>query len=128
MVIKILVIIGLILSAYALWVKKHIDKKDYKPLCDVSKKISCSRAFGSTYGSLFGLPNPLLGIIFYAVIYVLFLYGNLTAIFYLSLLAVIGSIYLAYCAYFVLRTYCLVCTAIYIINILLLYFTYIALY
>jgi len=123
--IQILAVLGFVISLYALRVKFRIDNdKDYKPLCDISKKISCTKSFGSTYGSLAGLPNPVSGLVFYAVILFLASYGNITLIFYLSIVAVLVTLYLAYASYFILRSYCVVCTSIYVINILLLYFSY----
>jgi vitamin-K-epoxide reductase (warfarin-sensitive) len=76
---SVLCLLGLCLSAYALYVEtlKHGDSS-YTPLCDVSESISCSRAFLSKYGKGFGLigsllgedsilnlPNAVFGIIFY---------------------------------------------------------------
>jgi len=125
--IQILAVLGFVISIYALQVKFKIDKdKGYKPLCDISKKISCTKSFGSTYGSLAGLPNPVGGLVFYAIVLFLVAYANITLIFYLSIVAVLASLYLAYVSYFILRSYCVVCTSIYIINILLLYFSYLS--
>ena len=121
--------IGFVLSVYAMYVKRRLATEGkYDPLCDISQKISCSRAFGSPKSNITGIPNPAIGILFYAIIYILNSYNNINIIFYLSILAVLASIYLASVAYIELRTYCVVCTATYIVNILLLYFTYIAIY
>ncbi len=43
-----LAVVGILLSAYALYVDRKIDRKaDYKAVCDINDRVSCSRAFKS---------------------------------------------------------------------------------
>lgn len=114
----IIPIIGLILSIYAYYVEFKIKNKKYKAGCDINAKISCSKAFSSSYGKLIGVSNSLIGIFFYILIIILF-YIKLELIFYFALFSVIGSIYLAYLQFFKIKSFCLVCSSIYFINILL---------
>lgn len=119
--------IGFLLSIYAYYTERKLHSiKNYHASCDINKRISCSKAFLSKYGKLFGIPNSLLGIFFYLLIIILYVI-NIKIIFYLAILAFLGSIPLAYFSYLKLKTFCLVCTSIYIINILLLIFSYLAL-
>lgn len=124
MIIEILVIIGFWLSFYAYYVEKKLANKNYKPVCDISKEISCSRAFLSRYGKLLGKSNSFFGMFFYPVVYILFSLNFFSFVFLLSMLSALGSIYLAYLSYIKLRTFCLICTSIYLINFLLLFFSY----
>ena len=119
-------LIGFLLSLYAIYVERMVKyDKNYKAICDISEKISCSKAFASGYGKIFfGISNGIIGTIFYALIAALNFYGLTNFIFYLSVLSVIGSIYLAYILNFKVKTICLVCYSIYIINILLLIFSF----
>ena len=127
--IKLLALIGLIISVYAAYVKRNLEKTiNYKPLCDISKNISCSKAFLSNFSRLFVLPNAVFGVAFYAVIYLLASFEDYAFVFYLSLIAAIFSLYMAYVSYFKQKNFCLVCTASYIVNILLLYFSYVKIY
>ncbi|MBI2105282.1 hypothetical protein HYT56_00420 [Candidatus Woesearchaeota archaeon] len=121
--LKILAVIGLILSMYSFYVGKNLRNRKYKPLCDINKKISCSRAFSSKYGKILGEANSYYGIIFYSLIFLLAVLNFREYIFFLSVLSVFGSVYLAYISYIKIKTYCLVCTSIYLINILLLIFS-----
>ena len=122
----ILIIIGFLLSAYSFYVVKKMKKeKNYKAVCDISDRVSCTRAFSSKYGEIFGLSNTIYGMIFYAIIFILALFGFINYIFYLSIFSVIGSIYLAYVLYFKLHNLCLVCHGIYLVNLLLLIFSYV---
>lgn len=127
-IIRIVAVIGFLLSFYFLYIEKKASKsKKYKAICDISDKMSCTKAFSSRYGSLFGLSNSVLGLGFYLVIFLLTFY-NITYIFYLSILSIIISIYLAYVLYFKLKNFCLICNAIYLVNILLLIFSYWGIY
>ena len=128
MLLQIFSAAGFILSAYAIYVKYKVGKsKKYRPLCDISKRISCTKAFTSRYGNIAVLPNPLYGIFFYAAMFILGTLGNFKFALYLSAFSVGGSVYLAYLSYIKQRNFCLVCTAIYIINILLFAFSYLGL-
>ena len=121
--IVITAIIGVILSIYAYYVeKKHEKNANYKAFCDISDKASCSVAFSSKYGKLIGISNSLLGIIFYLLVIVLF-YTYKEFIIYLAILSILCSIYLAYIQYAKIKNFCLVCTTIYLVNILLLIFS-----
>ncbi len=121
--ILILAVIGLLLSLYANNVGRKLEVKNYRPLCDISGRVSCTRAFSSPYGKTFGVYNSVYGIIFYLIIVVLALLNEPQYIFILSLLAFIGTIYLVY-ALIKIRTFCVVCASIYVINILLLIVSY----
>jgi len=122
--IIILAIIGFILSLYALSIEKKFKKEAYKPACDINDKISCTKALTSPYAKIFKIKNSLLGIFFYTLIIILAIISQIQTIFYLSIISVLGSIYLAYISYFKLKTICIICTSIYLVNILLLIISY----
>lgn len=74
--------IGILLSIYGLHVEISAQSDDdYEAMCDISEHVSCTKVFTSEYGRGFGiigpilgensflnLPNPLYGILFYAMI------------------------------------------------------------
>jgi uncharacterized membrane protein len=123
--IRTLALIGLFLSVYAYNVKKQAEKnKNYKPLCDISKNISCTKAFTSKYVNLTPISNMVWGVLFYTIIYVLAGKSLTTYIQILAIPAVIASIYLAYVSYIKQKNFCLVCTGVYVINILILWFSF----
>ena len=123
--LKVISVVGFLLSIYAYYVEKKSEKnKEYKAICDLSENMSCNKAFTSEYGKLMGISNSIYGIFFYILILLLIQYNYLNYVFYLALLSVLGSIYLAYISYFKLKNFCLVCTSIYTVNILLLIFSY----
>ena len=123
-IITILAIIGLLLSIYALYVEKKSLNKKYRPVCDINNRVSCTKAFSSSYGKILGIPNSVFGIIFYVIILILNALNNIQIIFYLAVISVLGSIYLAYVSHIKLKTFCIICNSIYLVNILLLIFSY----
>ncbi|MBI1969927.1 hypothetical protein HYS48_04500 [Candidatus Woesearchaeota archaeon] len=116
MIIQLLSIAGFFVSLYGL-------KATYteKPWCDISPNISCTKAFRHEKGKHFGVPNTVWGMIFYAVLFA-FSFYSMKIVFWMALFSVLGSIYLAYELYFKVKSFCVVCTTIYLINVLLLAF------
>lgn len=122
--IRWLALIGILLSCYALYVKKTAERyRKYKPLCDLAENISCTKAFMSKEGSLTGLPNPVYGLAYYILVFIATMYYQKELIFYLSIIAFATSLYLAYISYFKQKNFCLVCSSIYLINILIFAFS-----
>lgn len=118
--IILLTSIGFVLSLYSLYVKSEFRKnKKYKALCDINDKISCTKVFSSSYGSLFKIDNGYFGIFAYPLINLFYLLNLQLPLIIFSSVAVLLSVYLAYLSYYKLRNFCLVCTGIYIVNILI---------
>jgi len=118
-------VIGFLLSLYSFYVEKKLEKSsNYKAICDISDRFSCTKAFKSGFGKTLGMNNSVFGLIFYVIVFVLALIGSINYVFYLSIISVIISLYLAYVLYFKVRSFCVVCNAIYIVNILLLLFSW----
>jgi uncharacterized membrane protein/protein-disulfide isomerase len=96
----------------------------YLSFCDINGTFSCTSAYLSAYGSLAGVPVALLGVIWFAGVLALVLAAGLRAsgfsenvAGYLFALATAGlafTIYLAYGAFFVLKTVCLMCVLTYV--------------
>ena len=123
-VILTLSVVGFILSIYTFYVEKKLKKnKNYKAVCDVSDQISCTKVAKSAYSKLGGIPNSVKGMGYYALIFVLALLNYEQYALYLASAGMAMTLYLAYISYFKLKNYCLVCNGVYIVNILLLYFT-----
>ena len=80
--IILLSLLGFLVSLYAIYVEKKAENKKYKPICDLTDKISCTKALTSKYGKIFKIKNSIFGIIFYSIIFILSLMGNITFIFY----------------------------------------------
>ena len=121
--VNVLSFFGFLLSAYALWVRWNCRKSGYRPLCDISDRISCTKAFASGVGVTLGIPNPIYGVLFYPLVAMLWQSGSLPAARLLAVLAVLASTYLAYVSY-KQRNFCVVCAAIYTANIAMLVAVY----
>ncbi len=123
--IALIALLGLCISLYSFWVdRKLLHDSTYKPACDISDKISCSKPFSTPYSELLGISNTVVAIIFYTSMFWLAIAGYST----LLLLGAIGacalSLYLAYLLLFKVKSLCLICTALYIVNFLLLVASY----
>ncbi len=128
-VLLVLSIIGILLSLYALYVEKKVEKnKNYSAACDINDRMSCTKAFKSGYAKTFGIQNSVLGVVLYLVIIMLLLAGRVDFVFYISVLSIIASIYFAYVLYAKVRSFCVVCHGIYLVNILILIFSYFAVF
>uniref|UniRef100_A0A2K5HRN4 vitamin-K-epoxide reductase (warfarin-sensitive) n=2 Tax=Colobus angolensis palliatus TaxID=336983 RepID=A0A2K5HRN4_COLAP len=90
------------------------------------------RGFG-LLGSIFGKdgvlnqPNSVFGLIFYILQLLLGMTASAVAALILmtsSIMSVVGSLYLAYILYFVLKEFCIICVVTYVLNFLLLIINY----
>jgi uncharacterized membrane protein/protein-disulfide isomerase len=96
----------------------------YTSFCDVSGAISCTQAYLSQYGSLWGVPVALGGVVYFAT--VLLMAGlaaqrsakgreNVPAyVFALSTVGLAFVLYLGWASFFKLNTVCLLCATTYV--------------
>ena len=125
MLIAILATLGFAISLYGFIIEEKIKRdRSYKPACDISDAISCSKPMLSPWGSILGFSNAIVGLAFYALVFVLVLLNYTTLIFYLSLASVAVSIFLAYILYTQIKTFCVLCISVYAINFALLMVSY----
>jgi vitamin-K-epoxide reductase (warfarin-sensitive) len=121
----VLAIIGFCLSAYAYYLEyKVLGDPSYKPACDLNDRISCTKPIRSAYGKLLGISNSILGMAFYTAIIGLALTHQPHVVQILTLGGLAGTIVFAYVLYFKIKSLCLVCTSLYIVNILLFMVTH----
>jgi vitamin-K-epoxide reductase (warfarin-sensitive) len=121
----ILSLIGFGISTYAFFVEQKLMKdSQYKAVCDVSDMVSCTKPLLSPYATLLGVSNTILGMLFYAAMAVCALAELTILIWYGSVVAVLMSSVFAYLLYFKIKSLCLICTSIYVVNLLLLYVAY----
>lgn len=112
------------MSWYAFFVEhKREEDELYKAACDFNDRVSCTKAFSSRYAKIFGFSNSLGGIVFYTVMCILNYFNFYSIIFYMSIFSLIVSAYLAY-GLVKLRIWCVVCSAIYLINLVLFFVTF----
>ncbi len=111
---------GLALAIYGLYLEFQVAQNpNYKPACDISDTISCSKAINSPYNALLGISNTYFGILFYVAILACVFLGYNALIVWITRGGIIATAYLAYLCYFKVKTICPICTAIYLLNIAL---------
>ena len=122
----IIALIGLAISVYGITIEHKLQQDaQYKPACDISDTISCSRPFFSPYGKMFGISNSKISALYYCLIIIAIMNMNSTALLVTSA-GVAVSVVFAYILYFKIRSLCLICTSLYIINITLVLTCYFA--
>ena len=115
-------VIGLCISMYIYSIEQKLKKNpNYKPMCDVSDSVSCTKPMKSNYAQMFYISNSVISMIFYSVLAVFSLLGMHKIIFFLVVAGCIVSCILAYFLYFRIKSLCILCTSLYIINFILLY-------
>ncbi|KAL4660610.1 vitamin K epoxide reductase complex subunit 1-like protein 1 [Arapaima gigas] len=134
-------LLGILLSLYAFHVEREKARDpNYRAMCDVSGSISCSKVFTSRWGRGFGLlgsifgkestmnqPNSVYGLFFYGLQLLLGMTVSAMAALILmttSIASVMGSLYLAYILYFVLKDFCIICITTYALNFILFVLNY----
>lgn len=118
-------ILGLAVAIYSIILGQQIKKTpDYKPACDISDRVSCSKALKSSYASMFGVSNAFIGVIYYAFVIILQLVSWYGLLLLLTSIGALFSIYLTFILYTRIRSFCVLCTFAYIINFILLYLSY----
>lgn len=117
--------LGLIASGISTWVHyKLLREAGFTSFCDISSTVSCTDAYLSRYGSLWGIPVSLLGLLWFVVATALSWVSyrgrdeaRRSAPGYLFVLSTIGLamvLYLAYASLFILHTICPFCVTTYI--------------
>ena len=122
--VLVFAVIGLAASATSLYVHYQLlHRPGYISFCDVSSTFSCSSAYLSRYGSAAGVPVALLGALWFLFVLIVAAgatergapwNANATAyIFAFSTVALAAILYLAYAAFFILKTVCVLCLITY---------------
>lgn len=115
---------GFSLSFYMFVIERKIKQNPaYKPACNLSDRVSCTKALESAYARPLGVSNAFLGLLFYPLLIALMLTYP-AYVYYASLAACCVSFFLALILYFRIKTFCLVCSALYVVNALLLIVSY----
>ena len=120
----ILACAGFVAAATSTYVHvRMLGDPGYASFCDINATVSCTQVYQSRYGSVFGVPVALGGVIWFAAVLLLTYAGarapraaapNVAG--YLLLWSTVGlavAMYMAYASFFVLGTVCLLCVVVY---------------
>ncbi len=118
--IIILATIGLIISIYGITVERKLQQDaQYKAACDISDTISCTRPFLSPYGKILGISNIWASALYYLIILAATLLNQPQLVMVITSVGLVVTIVFAYILYFKVKSLCLICTSLYIVNIAL---------
>lgn len=109
---------AVLVCIYGLYVEYKVHKNpDYVAMCDFSEGVNCSKVMSSEWSTLiFGIPNPVFGLVYYFGLFLLLGYIPTAALHFFCVVSVIFSALLAYVLATILKDFCLVCFAIYVVN------------
>ena len=118
-------IIGLAASSMSAYVHyRLLTDPSYTSFCDVNSSVNCTQAYLSRFGSLWGVPVALWGVLFFVVVLLLVIAGGRARsaareaipayIFVVSTIGLAIVLYLAWASFFQLHTVCLFCATTYI--------------
>lgn len=124
MAMAILAGAGLVAAAASTWVHvRMLADPGYASFCDINATVSCTQVYQSAYGSVYGVPVALGGVIWFAAV-LLLTYASAQAprasaphvAGYLLVWSTVGlavAMYMAYASFFVLGAVCLLCVVVY---------------
>ncbi len=103
---------------------KLLTQPDYSSFCDVNATVNCTQAYLSSYGSFWGVPVALFGVLFFAFVLLLVAIGGRDKapareaipayVFAVSTVGLAFVLYLAWASYTQLHTFCLLCATTYV--------------
>ena len=115
-------IIGFFVSLYSFIMEQKLKQNpQYKPFCAITDKISCVKAAQSPYSHFLFVSNSIIGMLFYPFVIGLAAAQAYTLLFVTVLAACVISLRFAYLLFFKVKTFCVLCVTIYIINFVLLF-------
>ena len=118
----ILAVVGFCIAAYTYITEQKIKQNPtFRPVCDLSDIVSCSKPMKSPYANFFMISNGLAGMLFYTTIALLAYLHTHTLLILAAFAGCVVSCILGYFLYVKVKAICLLCTALYLINFLLLY-------
>jgi uncharacterized membrane protein/protein-disulfide isomerase len=116
--------LGLVASASSTWVHYQLlQNPAFSSFCDVNTTVSCTEAYSSRFGSFYGVPVALVGVLFFALVLGLIAVcsrsesaaPNLSGyVFALSTAGLAVVLYLAYASFIILKAVCMLCVGTYV--------------
>ena len=119
-IVIILAVIGLLISIYGITVERNLQQDEqYKAACDISDMVSCSRPMLSSYNALLGISNIWASACYYLIVIAIALVDQPQLLMIITSAGLIATLIFAYILYVKIRSLCLICTSLYIVNIAL---------
>ena len=101
-----------------------LTQPGFTSFCDVNTTVSCAQAYLSRFGSFWGIPVAIGGVLFFTlVLLIVGMAGRRTSsarenapayVFALSTIGLAFVLYLAWASFFVLKTFCILCAITYV--------------
>lgn len=120
--ILIFALAGLGFAGASSWVHyRLLTDPTYTSPCDINATFSCTQAYVSRYGSVWGVPVALGGVAWFGLVALIAAFAKptregtaATYVFALSVVGLAAVLYLGYASFVVLKTGCLLCIGTYV--------------
>ncbi len=123
--VLVFALLGLGASASATYVHyRMLQSPGYLSFCDINATFSCTEVYQSRYGTIWGVPVALAGLVWFTLVLALWVAAdrgpaavreNMPAyLFALSTLGLAVVLYLGYASFFLLKTVCVLCVLTYV--------------
>lgn len=112
--IKLLSIIGILLSVYLLW--QQIFRPDFQP-CYLNSFINCDAVISGPVAKTFGIPTPLYGLIGYVVIFYSAFVKKIKLLLGMATFGLVFCLSIGYIELFQLKVICPICITCQIVMI-----------
>ncbi len=112
--VKILSLIGLLLSIYLLW--QQFFHPAFQP-CRINSVVNCDAVISGAVAKTFGVPTPLYGFIGYIIIFVAAILHNKKLMLGMATFGLVFCLWIAYRELFQLHVICPVCIGCQIVMI-----------
>ena len=131
-------ILGMVLSGLSTQRHIRIQREGLvqESYCAISDKINCDAVSMSSYSEIFGIPISWLGFLFYLCVLGMCVFAitskkdrrsSVAISWFIACASVAYSIFLGYVSYAILDVFCIECFGMYVANLLLFVFLYVAL-
>lgn len=112
--IRILAVIGVILSVYLLW--EQMTQSTFRP-CNINSTINCDAIISGAVAKTFGIPTPLYGLIGYIVIFFAATMKKAKLLLAMASFGLVFCLSIAYIELVQLKVICPICIACQLIMI-----------
>ena len=118
-------VLGLAASSASTYVHyRLVTEPAYASVCDINSTVSCTEAYLSRYGSFWGVPVAIGGVLYFTIVFLMSALGGRRTspghengpgyIFALSTVALAFVLYLAWASFFRLGAVCILCVTTYV--------------
>ncbi|MEM0173237.1 MAG: vitamin K epoxide reductase family protein [Sulfolobaceae archaeon] len=114
----ILIVSGILLSSYLYYTVITQQELNY---CSINQILNCNTVERSPYSRFYGIPLPILSILWFTTVLISLLFNRFTILEFLIFIAIIFIAYLVFTEIFLIGSICILCTITQALGISIIY-------